>query len=460
MEFILSQTQTQVINRDVLQHVKILQMSGAELLEFVREIALENPVMEVEEPEEEPVSEDIERIKKLDWLSNYDEGYLYRQKDGDSDEFDITSYAKPVEATLADSLYQQLIGKPYSDQEFRIFFYIIHSLDSNGFFTVSPQEAAEQLSVPLAELERCLAAVKQLEPAGVCAGNLSECLYLQLERMNDDSLDVEKEIVLHHLSLLGKNHLNVIANRLNQPVSRIQLAKKRVQALNPRPASGFSSGEATPYLIPDITVSRDEDRLTVQISRYVLPKIRYNKSYMQLLQSDDCLPDVRKYLTDKVQQIKKVQSGISKRCTTMTRVVNYILERQTEFFLHGPGMLRPMYMIDAARCLAMHESTVSRAVSGKYLQCDWGVYPLGYFFTKGVGVRDAGGDSSDRIQKRLSEIIRGEDRLHPLSDQKLADLLTAEGMPIARRTVAKYREGMQIADCRGRKAFPGAPGAE
>lgn len=237
MEFILSQTQTQVINRDVLQHVKILQMSGAELLEFVREIALENPVMEVEEPEEEPVSEDIERIKKLDWLSNYDEGYLYRQKDGDSDEFDITSYAKPVEATLADSLYQQLIGKPYSDQEFRIFFYIIHSLDSNGFFTVSPQEAAEQLSVPLAELERCLAAVKQLEPAGVCAGNLSECLYLQLERMNDDSLDVEKEIVLHHLSLLGKNHLNVIANRLNQPVSRIQLAKKRVQALNPRPAS-------------------------------------------------------------------------------------------------------------------------------------------------------------------------------------------------------------------------------
>lgn len=203
MEFILSQTQTQVINRDVLQHVKILQMSGAVLLDCTGNRA-GKPVMEVEEPEEEPVSEDIERIKKLDWLSNYDEGYLYRQKDGDSDEFDITSYAKPVEATLADSLYQQLIGKPYSDQEFRIFFYIIHSLDSNGFFTVSPQEAAEQLSVPLAELERCLAAVKQLEPAGVCAGNLSECLYLQLERMNDDSLDVEKEIVLHHPFPAGK----------------------------------------------------------------------------------------------------------------------------------------------------------------------------------------------------------------------------------------------------------------
>lgn len=449
----LEHSQNQVLSQRMIQSVQILQMSAQELTEYVKEMSLENPLVEMEE--NEWGDKEKERLRKLEWLSGLDEQnrIYYRQEREDSDLNDIMNIGQAEEETLADSLMGQLIGKDYSGEAYRVFEYIAECLDSRGFFTGTVAEIASHFGIYEEEAEELLQVMKSLDPAGVCAQNLSECLLEQLSRLPEEC-EVEKKIVTSYLELLGKNQLHVIAKQMKLPPERVQQAKERIQKLNPKPGSGFADREVLRYLTPDVTVVKLQDYFEVMVNDCTYPEVRVNKEYVSMLKSGECPKDVQHYLSEKVKQIEQVQSSISKRNSTLLDLTKCLVAEQKEFFLYGKGHLRPYKMQDAAEALQVHESTVSRAVKEKYLQCCWGIFPLGYFFSKGF-YKDESKENiaTDQIKEKLQELIEGEDKKKPLSDQKLTNLLTEAGVEISRRTVAKYREALGIPDCRGRKEF-------
>ncbi len=447
--------QVQKISQNMIQQVNILQMSSQELTEYVKDLSMENPVMELED--REPENPEQERLKKLEWLSEMDEQnrIYYRQEREESGDSGMGDQGEQEEETLGESLLQQLLGGPYSEYQMGIFKYLAECLDSRGYFVDSVSEVACHLGIPGEDIEECLKVMKTLEPAGVCAADLSECLYIQLKaKEKGQEFNVEKQIVKEYLELLGKNQLPAIAKRMEIPLERVLQAKQEIQGLNPKPASGYADRGGLRYITPDVTVVKLADYFEIMVNEYVLPEIRLNKDYMKLLRSGDCDKEVRQYLSDKVRQMEQVQDYISKRNKTLTRLARFLVEEQKEFFQYGKGHLHPLRMRDAAEKLEVHESTVSRGVKEKYLQCCWGIFPMDYFFTKGF-VEDENRETiaTDRILGILKEIIEKEDKKKPYSDQKLALKLAEQGITISRRTVAKYREGMQIPDCRGRKEY-------
>lgn len=234
----LKTEQAQKVSQDTIRQLNLLQMSAQELTDYMNALSLENPVVELEGGE--PENKEQDRLRKLEWLSELDEqNRVYYERDReDTDESEISNMGKREEETLADSLMLQLLGGPYSPRQMEIFKYIAESLDKSGYFTDSVRDTAVYLNVSQAEVGECLDIMKTLEPAGVCAGGLSECLYLQLERQEEeDELAVEKAIAKDYLELLGKDQLSDIGTALNQPLERIKEAKKRIQDLNPRPAA-------------------------------------------------------------------------------------------------------------------------------------------------------------------------------------------------------------------------------
>ena len=452
----LKTSQVQTISQSMIQQVKILQMSAQELTDYMNNMSLENPVAELEEAQ--PEDKEADRLRKLEWLDRLDEQnrIYYSQEKEESDLSDIMNIGKQEEETLADSLRTQLLGKPYTKRQFEIFDYLADSLNVHGFFTDSTADVALRFGVTEQEVRDCLTIMKQLEPAGVCAESLSDCLYLQLERLEEsgEELSAEKVIVRDYLELLGKNQLPAIARQLKLPLERVRRAKEKIQTLNPRPSSGYTNGEELRYIRPDVTVVKLAEYFEIMVNDCSYPELRVNKGYMKMLKSGECDKEVKQYLSEKVRQIEQVQTCISRRNSILTDLAKFLVEEQKDFFLNGKGNLRPLRMKEAAEKLEVHESTISRAVKEKYLQCCWGIFPLDFFFSRGF-YADENNETmaTDRIKETLREIIQNEDRKKPLSDQKLMEALAAQGIEISRRTVAKYRESMDIPDCRGRKEF-------
>lgn len=453
MQLDLSIKQEQKISQSMIQQVTILQMSTQQLTEYMNDMALENPLVDLEEIELE--RKEKERLRKLEWLESNDEQnrHYYSQDNEDSDEKDFLNIARPEEETLADALKNQLIGKRYSRVQMRIMTYIIDSLDTYGYFREDIEDTSKHLHVKLEQVSACLGILKKLEPAGVCAASLQECLLLQLDRKSGD-YEIEKQVVREYIELIGKNQLHVIAREMKLPVERVVQAKECIQALNPKPSSGYSNQETARYVTPDVVVMRMGSGFKVYINDAAYPALRVNRGYMDLLKGADQDKEIRHYLSEKVRQIEQVQSCISKRNSTLRELSEFLAEWQMPFFRSGKGCLQPLRMQDAAKALNLNESTISRAVKDKYLQCSWGIFPMDYFFSKGVADSDTGEMiATEQIKLALKQIIDEENKSKPLSDQKLTSELEKKGFAISRRTVAKYRESMGVADCRGRKKF-------
>ena len=456
METRLEQTQKQVLSQNLIQSVEILQMSAEELTDYIKEMALENPVAEIKEPSPEDRQQDL--IRKLEWLENLDEQnrtyYRYDREDSDKDY--ITNIGAPVSVsgTLKDALLQQLVSGPYTEEQQRIFSYLADCLDSSGYFRMSVSEAAAGLHASETEVARCLEIMRGLEPAGVCCSDLETCLLEQLRREQDpeEPLDVEMTIVREYMELLGKNQLHVIARNMKLPLSRIKEAQIRIRSLNPRPAQGFDTGEMLRYIVPDVTIVKFKDRFEVLLNNYSYPTIHMNKDYLKMLK-DDPTPEVRDYLMGKVNQIKQFQDHLERRGSTLLALAECILEEQTDFFRYGEKHLRPFRMKEAADLIGVHESTISRAVKDKYLQCCWGIYPLSFFFARSVSREGDDSVATHRIKEEIRRIIAEEDKTHPLNDDKIALILKERDMAISRRTVVKYRESMGLPNYRERREF-------
>jgi RNA polymerase sigma-54 factor len=317
---------------------------------------------------------------------------------------------------------------------------IITALNSSGWLAAPLESLAEESGIPLETLEAGLTVVQSLEPKGVGARNLEECLLLQL-RANGEDTPLTCAIVEHYLNALAKSHYSQIARATGAKLEEVRAACHTIRGLNPKPGSGFSSGETATYIVPDLLAVQFEDHVELVLNDRDLPRGRVNEYYRELLQTTQD-EEVKTYLSEKVHQVQWVLHSVEQRRSTLLACTRVILRRQGEFFRNGLGHLVPMTLEDVAGELDIHPATVSRAIRGKYIQCAGGIYELSSFFSRSAS-REKGGEATpDQVKGAIRSLVEGETT--PLSDQQLAEALASQGCAVSRRTVAKYREELGI----------------
>lgn len=356
---------------------KILKMSGPELKEYIGKIVLENPLMEIEEsPVTISKKEDVKR--KLEWLSQVDESnrVYTSQESEDYDNQDVWDDPSKGEDLLT-YLRSQISAKKMDKKKYDIILFMMESLDSKGYMKEELKSIAKQFKVEEEEVKQVLQELQSLDPAGIAARNLKECLILQLERLDTDE-ELTKKIVESYLELMGKGETKAIAEEMNIGEEQIIKCIRKIKKLNPKPANGFASRERLAYIVPDITVVKLAGYFEILLNEYLYPGISVNSYYKDMLKQD-CSEEVRDYIVSKMEEVESLQHCIAARNRLLVHIANMIVNEQSGFFLNGHG-LAPVGIEDAAVELGVPEHVIRWAVRGKYLQCTWGIYPINYFF--------------------------------------------------------------------------------
>ena len=453
MELQMQVSQRQKLSQKMIQSANILQMNALELRSYLEQLAMENPTVDLEKYEP-PLDQSDDLRQKLEWLNQMNETnrvyYPLEQDDDQKGDF-LNSIRSDLEVTLEEYLKSQLLTYPLSQTQCRHIFYIIECLDSSGYLKVPDEEMVQKLQTTPEEFEHSLRIVQSLDPAGVGARDLRECLLLQLEQLDQDT-DIARSVVSDFLELLGKNQLGNIAKKLQASVEDVVAAFELIRSLNPKPGNSFSNRENLAYIVPDVTIVKLAGYFEILINEYLYPHISISPQYLQMLKT--CPEqETKEYLRNKLKQTEWVMSHITQRNSTLLGVVRTILQKQSDFFYSGGG-LHPLRLADVAQELSLHESTISRAVRDKYLQCSWGIYPLSFFFSKSIEC-GTGTDNTtpEHVQELIRELINEENKKKPLSDADIAKELVNRGVPISRRTVAKYRTACDIKNASGRKEY-------
>ena len=459
MDLKLQVKQTQTLSQRMIQSAEILQMTSQELNTYINELALENPVIDIVEP---PTAEEQrESIEQQEWLNSFNEEnyYLYQRQNNDDDYDFKSSWNINTDdgETLQDYLWSQLITENFTDQETEIIKFMLECLDNKGYLEESIETIASYFGTDTELVEDLLSDLQALDPSGVCARSLEECLKLQLERRNMLT-PVLESIIDNCLEMVAKNQIPAIARKLRLSPAETAGYCQIIKSLNPKPGVSFSSRDQLRYIIPDVTIVKFKDHFDILLNESMYPTIELNSYYRQMNQNPES-SELKEYLGNKIRQAEWVKQCVTQRGKTLMQVSRAILEHQEEFFTFGPAHLNPLRLADIAQELDIHESTVSRAVSKKYLQCSWGVYPMNFFFSRSVAVQESSSESGTQsvtaadIKRVLREIIEEENKKKPYSDRLLGEKLAERGISISRRTVAKYREDEGIADASGRKEY-------
>ena len=450
MEQIAGLALQQTMSPQMQQSLHILQAPLTELRQLVDAELRENPALEEVMPEN-PAEE---RERKSDMEDQWDEYYTQRavaepwtREALEKRQHFFDSQTRPQ--TLQEHLLEQLLTASWTKPEARIAVEIIGNLDEQGYFRVDAEDVAYAAGTDTLEVERVLEKVQEFDPPGIAARNLGECLYLQLKRQGRQYSN-EARIVRHHLEELGRKKLSEIANALDVPVTEVQEAAGNIAKLDPRPGRAFSS-EPEQTVIPEIVVEREGDEYVVRLNSDEIPVLRIADSYKDML--PDSSREVRDYLRDKIKGGKFFIRSIQQRQQTLMNIGREIVLRQREFLEHGSSHLRPMTMSQVADAVGVHETTVSRAASGKYIATPQGIFEIKYFFTHGYTNSDGESVSNESVRQAILAIVRDESGKHPHSDQDMVRLLNEQGLAVARRTVAKYREQLGILPSHLRKSF-------
>lgn len=452
----LDLTQKQVLSQQMVQSMEILQMSVQELESYIENLAIENPVIDLPDKiisTSDPHAEDMQR--KLDWLESTDlQNKVYYQQDRDDDNLGSNLHdLRESEETLPDYLLSQLLLADYNPVQREIIEFMIRSLDHRGYFVEDPAILGEYFSVSTDYILDLLKDIQNLDPAGVGARDLKECLLLQLHRAGNYS-PLTEILVKNYLEEISKNHLSVIAKKLSVSVNEVLASCKEIQSLNPKPGSSFSNRKLLQYISPDVVVVQLDNAFEILINEYQYPSININTYYQNLYKSTNDI-ETKNYLKEKLSQAEWVQKCISQRTATLSRVMHELIKIQQKFFLYGPGHKAPMKLTDISEQLGLHESTISRTLRNKYLQCRWGVFPLSYFLTAVATINTESKEEKtpDQLKAQIRKIIDAEDKKKPLSDQKISEKLKELNISLSRRTVNKYRTEMGIPDISGRKNY-------
>ena len=353
------------------------------------------------------------------------------------------------ESTLAEHLEEQIRSSALSPSTENAALQLIPYLNHHGFFSEPVQNIADALNLKPGLFQKAIKAIQDLDPAGVGAQDLRESLILQLHRKGEHG-GIPMQLLTHHWHELVNHQYESAARALDVEVEAVTIAARRIAKLNPDPGSGFSRAELN-VISPDLIVTRVGDELTVSLTGEDIPRLTISAEYREMMSDNADNAELRRYLSRCFREGRELIRAINERQQTILTVAQAIVRRQREFFLHGPHKQVPLQMEDIATDTGVSISTVSRAVRGKYLRCQYGVYELRRFFTATLSARDGSVESAGSVQARIRSLIDAEHPGKPLSDAAIEAALQAEGINVARRTIAKYREQMKILPAKLRK---------
>ncbi len=441
------------LSPQVYQGLAILSMPIAELEQLVEQELTENPVLEMDEYEEELDELEEERAEELEeerawdeWLEQYEdlEGYEpVVPRDPNAEAVNTEEFVGGV-VTFEEYLLGQLAMMDVSEPVERAAKAIIASLDDDGFFAGDLDEIAEIVGVDPEDAEQALGLVKRFDPPGVGARDAREALGIQV-----GALGLEEEllvpIIREHLDDVAGSRYRLIARALKVKEERVREVVEVLRTLNPRPAGAYSSGVSPAYVEPDITLRRFGDEWLIIPNSDAVPTLRVSPRYRRMLKRPETVDDETvRYLKDKIRGAESFIKNVERRKDTVSRIAEIILQTQADFFEDGKGDLRPLRLEDVAVEIGVHLSTVSRGVTGKYMATPYGLFELKYFFSGGYRTAQGMDVAATSVKNRIKDIVAEEDPDSPLSDQQIADELEEEGVSVARRTVAKYRDELGI----------------
>ena len=395
--------------------------------------------------DQEDFAKEFEKLSRQDdeWREYMTQNSSYSERAGSDEEKRRQHFldSHTLEETLQQHLMDQLITADLDRKRRALAEMIIGNIDDQGYLQATPEEMSTNTGVPPAEIQEVLNLIRTFDPSGVGAVDLRDCLMIQLERMGRGN-SLEARIIDKHIMDLAKRRFPVIAKKLGVSPEQIQKCADFIATLDPKPGQRFSASPNS-YVIPDVHVERVGDDYTVTLNNEYIPHLRISNTYKDLM-SQNGKSQVKDYIRDKIRSGKFLIKSIHQRQQTIHNIAIEIVKRQTEFLDKGSAFLKPMNMSQIADVVGVHETTVSRAISGKYMQTPQGVFEMRYFFTPGYKT-DAGEDMSNTsVKESIADLIKTEDTGNPLSDKEIVDILGDRGIKIARRTVAKYRDELNI----------------
>ena len=461
MKLTLQAKLQQILAPQLIQSLQLLQVPVLELEQILKQELQVNPLLEeveeVEEEEEqtEDEQEDVEEKEleeeKIDWDDYLQDGYDGGYNVGTPKDSEELPEKIPVSRlTFSEYLLSQLHVIPLSESEYRIGDFIIGNIDDRGYLTISLEEIARIMNVSIEECQKVLDIVQTFEPPGVGARDLRESLLIQMrERGIDDP--VAEAIVQNHLDEIDKKSIAQLARALKVNASQVQEAMERLASLSPNPGFSYVGTEAE-VIVPDLVVEKVDESYVAMLNDRNIPRLRISPLYKTLLTKSGTTPEETKnYVKDKLNAARWLIKSIDQRRSTMLKVMNFLIYAQRNFFERGVSELKPMTLQEVAEATGLHISTISRVVNNKYVQTPRGIFELKYFFGSKVESFDGEEISSKSVKGKITDMIAKEDPQKPLSDQKITDMLRKEGLQVARRTVAKYREQLKILPARFRK---------
>lgn len=405
----------------------------------------------------EPVDDfqaEFEKLTQLDqeWKDHFSQTNTpMRSSDDEEEKRQFMMDSITTETSLQEFLIEQLRGSDLREDLTAVAEMIIGNIDDYGYLQSNVNELAFSTSIDPADIEEALSLVQSFDPPGVGCRDLRECLMLQLQRV-EKTETLEYKIIDKHMAALGKRRLPDIARGLGIGLTMVRDAVERIGHLDPRPGRAYMTAP-NHYVLPEVFVVREAVGYSVTTNDDYIPHLRISNHYKDLMSQGSTPQEVKQYIREKVRAGMFLIKSLHQRQQTILNIANEIVKRQTEFLDHGVSKLKPMTMAQVADAVEVHETTVSRAVSGKYIETPQGVYEMKFFFSSGIQTQDGEGMSNTSVKDKISDIFKNEDPHHPLSDQEVVDQLKEEGIKIARRTVAKYRSELNILPSSLRKTY-------
>jgi len=450
----LKLSQQLIMTPQLQQAIKLLQLSRLELQNYITEELQSNPLLEADttqsrDLESQRLQKERDELLKWKWdayLETYGQDNVPYYEDDERPSFESTA-TKPE--GLYDHLFWQLRMNDFSEKEREVGVFIIGNLDHNGYLNMGTDAICEATSLPPEIVLSAIAKVQHFDPPGIAARDLKDCLFIQARILELDDTLVWKIIESHLEDLQTKNY-DKISHDLDVTVEEVSQAAEIIINMEPRPARDYSD-EPPQYVVPDIYVVNMEGEFVVVLNEEDIPLLKLNKQYQNMMASDGMGKVAKNYLSECLKSAQWLLKSIQQRQNTLCKVTESIVKFQRDFLEHGITHLKPLVLRDVADDVGMHESTISRVTSNKYVHTPQGTFELKYFFNSGISKSDGSFVASQSVKNEIENIIKGEDAKHPLSDQAIAQMLKTKGVKIARRTVAKYRELLGIVPSNRRK---------
>jgi len=484
------------------QAIKLLQLSTLELQQEIQEILESNPLLDIDEkPQSDGKSEqnnledafstslpevskelstadgseeqkasidelntsdaleknDIPEELNIDttWEESYSAGVSNTGAvNSPADDF---TYQGETSDSIQDHLFWQMELTPFSDTDKAVATAIIEAVDDAGYLTVTPEDILQSAGIENLELDEVQAVLKRInmfDPIGVAACSIADCLLIQLNQFSEDTpfLKESKLIINEHIDLLGNRDYRQLMRKTKLKEEQLREVMRLIQSLNPRPGDAVIKGNDQ-YVIPDVSVEKKNGRWIVELNSDTAPKLAINQQYAAMSKTMKSSTDDGQFIRANLQEAKWFIKSLDSRNDTLLKVSNCIVQRQQGFLEHGAEAMRPMVLNDIAEAVDMHESTISRVTTQKYMHTPRGIFELKYFFSSHVSTENGGECSSTAIRSLIKKFILAETPAKPLSDSKMADLLAEQGIKVARRTIAKYRESLSIPPSNQRKSL-------